>query len=82
MAHTTWVAYMADWVLVSFLSALTGFVLSYCTIDASDHRRLDELAELDEPGAHLLPAAPIVEEEGLVVTDFSDEEEDDETYDW
>ncbi|KAG1821416.1 hypothetical protein EV424DRAFT_1539144 [Suillus variegatus] len=51
-------------------------------LDASDHRRLDELAELDEPGAHLLPAAPIVEEEGLVVTDFSDEEEDDETYDW
>ncbi|KAG0709267.1 hypothetical protein DFH29DRAFT_1065192 [Suillus ampliporus] len=44
-------------------------------LDASDHHRLDELAELDEP-------APIVEEEGLVVTEFSDEEVNDETYEW
>ncbi|KAG0692533.1 hypothetical protein DFH29DRAFT_1084687 [Suillus ampliporus] len=51
-------------------------------LDASDHHQLDELAELDEPGAHLLPAAPIVEEEGLVVTEFSDEEVNDETYEW
>ncbi|KAG0701545.1 hypothetical protein DFH29DRAFT_1079976 [Suillus ampliporus] len=50
--------------------------------DASDHRRLDELPELDKPGAHLLPAAPIIEEEGLVVTEFSDEEVNDETYEW
>ncbi|KAG2344574.1 hypothetical protein BDR05DRAFT_947268 [Suillus weaverae] len=44
-------------------------------LDASDHRRLDELAELDEP-------ALIIEEEGLVIAGFSDEEDHDETYDW
>ncbi|KAG0702571.1 hypothetical protein DFH29DRAFT_999267 [Suillus ampliporus] len=59
-----------------------GAALSYSPaasslgVDASDHRWLDELAELDKPGAHLLPAAPIIEEEGLVVTEFSDEEND------
>ncbi|KAG1901335.1 uncharacterized protein F5891DRAFT_1187611 [Suillus fuscotomentosus] len=51
-------------------------------LNASDHRRLDELAELDEPGADLLPTAPIIEEEGLVITGFSDEEDNDETYVW
>ncbi|KAG2131698.1 uncharacterized protein EDB93DRAFT_1255389 [Suillus bovinus] len=51
-------------------------------LDASDHRQLDELAELDEPGADLLPTAPIIEEEGLVITGFSDEEDNDETYVW
>lgn len=50
----------------------------------SDHHRLDELAELDEPAAHLLPA-PIIEEGGLVVTEFSDQDDDnddDEMYEW
>ncbi|KAG2029121.1 hypothetical protein BDR03DRAFT_1018871 [Suillus americanus] len=51
-------------------------------LDASDHHRLDELAELDEPGAHLLPTAPIIEEEALVIAEFSDEEDNDETFDW
>ncbi|KAG2142390.1 hypothetical protein DEU56DRAFT_754729 [Suillus clintonianus] len=51
-------------------------------LDASDHHRLDELAELDEPGAHLLPTAPIIEEEALVIAGFSDEEDNDETFDW
>ncbi|KAG2043745.1 hypothetical protein BDR03DRAFT_1004991 [Suillus americanus] len=54
-------------------------------LDMSDHRWLDELAELDEPAAHLLPAAPIIEEGGLVVTEFSDEDDDndnDEMYEW
>ncbi|KAG1754162.1 hypothetical protein EDB19DRAFT_1902323 [Suillus lakei] len=50
-------------------------------LDASDHHRLDELAELDEPGAHLLPTAPIIEEEALVIAEFSDEEDNDETFD-
>ncbi|KAG2158087.1 uncharacterized protein EDB93DRAFT_1100864 [Suillus bovinus] len=51
-------------------------------LDMSDHRRLDELAKLDEPGAHLLPTAPIIEEEGLVIAEFSDEEDNEDTYDW
>ncbi|KAG2077799.1 hypothetical protein BDR04DRAFT_1147518 [Suillus decipiens] len=54
-------------------------------LDMSDHCRLDELAELDEPGAHLLPAVPIIEEGGLVVTEFSDQDDDnddDEMYEW
>ncbi|KAG2060026.1 hypothetical protein BDR06DRAFT_1003078 [Suillus hirtellus] len=51
-------------------------------LNASDHCQLDELAELDEPGADLLPTAPIIEEEGLVITGFSDEEDNDETYVW
>ncbi|KAG1801310.1 hypothetical protein EV424DRAFT_1586045 [Suillus variegatus] len=53
-------------------------------LDMSDHHRLDELAELDEPAAHLLPA-PIIEEGGLVVTEFSDQDDDnddDEMYEW
>ncbi|KAG0708067.1 hypothetical protein DFH29DRAFT_871007 [Suillus ampliporus] len=59
-----------------------GFNRGYRIIDASDHCWLDELAELDESGAHLLPAAPMIEEEGFVVAEFSDQEDDDETYDW
>ncbi|KAG2028401.1 hypothetical protein BDR03DRAFT_1019860 [Suillus americanus] len=50
-------------------------------LDASDHCWLDELAELDEPGAHLLPTALIVEEEGLVIAKFSDDDND-KTYNW
>ncbi|KAG1801180.1 hypothetical protein EV424DRAFT_1351975 [Suillus variegatus] len=53
-------------------------------LDMSDHHRLDELAELDEPAAHLLPA-PIIEEGGLVITEFSDQDDDnddDEMYEW
>ncbi|KAG2126429.1 hypothetical protein BD769DRAFT_1388130 [Suillus cothurnatus] len=38
------------------------------TDNASDHCQLDELAELDEPGVNLLPTAPIIEEESLVIT--------------
>ncbi|KAG1814046.1 uncharacterized protein BJ212DRAFT_1300900 [Suillus subaureus] len=46
------------------------------SLDASDH------CWLNEPGANLLPTAPIIEEEGLVITGFSDEEDNDETYVW
>jgi hypothetical protein len=68
--------------LSMFFSVWINFVLNYCTTDASDHCRLDELADLDEPGADLLSTAPIIEEEGLVITGFSDEEDNDETYVW
>ncbi|KAG2120948.1 uncharacterized protein F5147DRAFT_647325 [Suillus discolor] len=56
-------------------------VLTTWVVFMADKVLLDELAELDEPSAHLLPTAPIVEEEGLVIMGFSDEEDNDETYD-
>ncbi|KAG1855589.1 hypothetical protein F4604DRAFT_1932219 [Suillus subluteus] len=49
--------------------------------NTSDHHQLDSLAEQDEPNASLLPAEQVVKEEGLVAW-FSDDEENDETYEW